>query len=26
VAIMSDTDNTGTVATAWYGDLWFGVE
>lgn len=26
VAIMTDTDNTGTAATAWYGDLWFGVE
>jgi hypothetical protein len=23
VAIMTDTDNTGTVATAWYGDIWF---
>jgi hypothetical protein len=26
VAIMTDTDNTGTVATAWYGDIWFAVE
>jgi hypothetical protein len=23
VAIMTDTDNTGTTATAWYGDIWF---
>jgi hypothetical protein len=23
VAIMTDTDNTGAVATAWYGDIWF---
>ncbi len=23
VAIMTDTDNTGTAATAWYGDIWF---
>ncbi len=23
VAIMTDTDNTGLVATAWYGDIWF---
>jgi hypothetical protein len=23
VAIMTDTDNTRTKATAWYGDIWF---
>ena len=23
VAIMTDTDNTGGVARAWYGDIWF---
>lgn len=23
IAIMTDTDNTGAVATAWYGDIWF---
>lgn len=23
VAIMTDTDNTGAVITAWYGDIWF---
>lgn len=23
VALMSDTDNTGLKATAWYGDIWF---
>ncbi len=23
VAIMTDTDNTRTTATAWYGDIWF---
>lgn len=23
VAIMTDTDNTGATATAWYGDIWF---
>lgn len=23
VAIMTDTDNTGAAATAWYGDIWF---
>lgn len=23
VAIMTDTDNTGGMATAWYGDIWF---
>ncbi|SFQ09698.1 Protein of unknown function [Nitrosomonas cryotolerans] len=23
VAIMTDTDNTGGTATAWYGDIWF---
>ncbi|MBA4142348.1 MAG: DUF3047 domain-containing protein [Nitrosospira sp.] len=26
VAIMTDTDNTGTTATAWYGDVWFSAE
>ena len=26
VAIMTDTDNTGTTATAWYGDIWFSTE
>ena len=26
VAIMTDTDNTGTNATAWYGDIWFSAE
>lgn len=26
VAIMTDTDNTGTAATAWYGDIWFSAE
>ncbi len=26
VAIMTDTDNTGAAATAWYGDIWFTVE
>lgn len=26
VAIMTDTDNTGTAVTAWYGDIWFAVE
>ncbi|HSI95142.1 MAG: DUF3047 domain-containing protein [Methylophilaceae bacterium] len=26
VAIMTDTDNTGAAATAWYGDIWFSVE
>jgi hypothetical protein len=26
VAIMTDTDNTGAVATAWYGDIWFGAK
>jgi len=24
VAIMTDTDNSGQQATAWYGDIWFG--
>jgi len=24
VALMTDTDNTGAVAEAWYGDIWFG--
>jgi hypothetical protein len=26
VAIMTDTDNTGLAATAWYGDIWFSDE
>lgn len=26
VAIMTDTDNTGGSATAWYGDIWFSAE
>lgn len=26
VAIMTDTDNTGSTVTAWYGDLWFGEQ
>ncbi|OGS96075.1 MAG: hypothetical protein A3H31_01220 [Gallionellales bacterium RIFCSPLOWO2_02_FULL_57_47] len=26
VAIMTDTDNTGTAASAWYGDIWFSAE
>lgn len=26
VAIMTDTDNTGTKAAAWYGDIWFSAE
>lgn len=26
VAIMTDTDNSAAAATAWYGDIWFGVE
>jgi Protein of unknown function (DUF3047) len=26
VAIMTDTDNTGLAATAWYGDIWFSAE
>lgn len=26
VAIMTDTDNTGAAATAWYGDIWFTAE
>lgn len=25
VAIMTDTDNTGQSATAWYGDIWFSA-
>ena len=25
VAIMTDTDNTGGMATAWYGDIWFSA-
>lgn len=23
IAIMTDTDNTGATASAWYGDIWF---
>jgi hypothetical protein len=26
VAIMTDTDNTGASAAAWYGDIWFAVK
>lgn len=26
VAIMTDTDNTGTSASAWYGDMWFDAK
>ncbi|MGB7815784.1 MAG: DUF3047 domain-containing protein [Methylotenera sp.] len=26
VAIMTDTDNTGATASAWYGDMWFGAQ
>ncbi|OGV75644.1 MAG: hypothetical protein A3I83_09505 [Methylotenera sp. RIFCSPLOWO2_02_FULL_45_14] len=26
VAIMTDTDNTGATASAWYGDIWFGAK
>lgn len=26
VAIMTDTDNSGQRATAWYGDIWFSAE
>ena len=26
VAIMTDTDNTGQTATAWYGDIWFTAD
>jgi hypothetical protein len=26
VAIMTDTDNSGQSATAWYGDIWFAAE
>jgi len=26
VAIMTDTDNSGGEATAWYGDIWFSAE
>ncbi len=26
VAIMTDTDNTGQRASAWYGDIWFAAE
>jgi hypothetical protein len=26
VAIMTDTDNTGATAAAWYGDIWFSAQ
>lgn len=26
VAVMTDTDNSGLAATAWYGDIWFSGE
>lgn len=26
IAIMTDTDNTGATASAWYGDIWFGAK
>lgn len=26
VAIMTDTDNTGATASAWYGDIWFSTK
>jgi hypothetical protein len=26
VALMTDTDDTGATATAWYGDIWFAAE
>lgn len=26
VAIMTDTDNTGATASAWYGDMWFSAK
>ncbi len=26
VAIMTDTDNTGSATTAWYGDIWFSEQ
>jgi hypothetical protein len=26
VAVMTDTDNSGQVATAWYGDIYFAAE
>lgn len=26
VAIMTDTDNTGLSASAWYGDIWFAAD
>jgi hypothetical protein len=26
VAIMTDTDNTGATAAAWYGDIWFSAK
>jgi hypothetical protein len=26
VALMTDTDNTGATAGAWYGDIWFAAE
>jgi hypothetical protein len=25
VALMTDTDNTGLSARAWYGDIWFSA-
>jgi len=26
IAIMTDTDNTGATASAWYGDIWFDAK
>jgi hypothetical protein len=26
IALMSDSDNGGQAATAWYGDIWFGAD
>ena len=26
IAIMTDTDNTGAAASAWYGDIWFSTK
>jgi hypothetical protein len=26
VAIMTDTDNSGQQASAWYGDIWFAAD
>ena len=26
VALMSDSDNAGQAATAWYGDIWFSAD